>query len=44
VLSLEGLIHAKRAAGRPKDLAHLVELEALLEMEQQRKAESSDDL
>lgn len=29
VLSLEGLIRAKRAAGRPKDLDHLPELEAL---------------
>lgn len=29
VLGLEGLLKAKRAAGRPKDLAHLRELEAL---------------
>lgn len=32
VLSLEGLILAKRAAGRPKDLLVLPELEALLEL------------
>jgi hypothetical protein len=31
VLSLEGLILAKRASGRPKDLIALPELEALLE-------------
>jgi hypothetical protein len=30
-LSLPGLIRAKRAAGREKDLAALVELESLLE-------------
>jgi predicted nucleotidyltransferase len=29
VLSLQGLIKAKRAAGRPKDLEALLELEAL---------------
>ncbi|HUY14741.1 MAG TPA: hypothetical protein VMX16_14105 [Terriglobia bacterium] len=33
VLSVEGLVRAKRAAGRPKDLLVLPELEALLEME-----------
>jgi predicted nucleotidyltransferase len=32
VLSLEGLIKSKRAAGRPKDLKLLPELEALLEL------------
>lgn len=32
VLSLEGLLKAKRAAGRPKDLAGIKELEALLEL------------
>jgi predicted nucleotidyltransferase len=32
VLTLEGLIAAKRAAGRPRDLEHLLELEALLEL------------
>jgi predicted nucleotidyltransferase len=32
VLSLVGLIKAKRAAGRPKDLAQLPELEALLQL------------
>jgi hypothetical protein len=31
VLSLEGLISSKRAAGRPKDLLTLPELEALRE-------------
>ncbi len=44
VVSLEGLIRAKRTAGRPKDLLHLVELEALLEMEQQRKTGTADGL
>ncbi|MFQ5856748.1 MAG: nucleotidyltransferase [Anaerolineae bacterium] len=32
VLTLEGLIAAKQAAGRPRDLEHLLELEALLEL------------
>lgn len=32
ILSIEGLIKAKKAAGRPKDVAHLKELEALLEL------------
>ena len=32
ILSLEGLIDAKKAAGRPKDLLHLKELEALQEI------------
>lgn len=32
VLTLEGLIMAKRAAGRPRDWEHLLELEALLEL------------
>jgi predicted nucleotidyltransferase len=32
VLSLEGLIQNKKATGRPKDLAHLKELEAIREM------------
>lgn len=32
VLSLEGLIRSKRAAGRPKDLLVLAELEALREL------------
>lgn len=31
VVTLEGLIHLKRAAGRPKDLEVLAELETLLE-------------
>ena len=39
-LSLEALITSKRAAGRPKDLAVLPELEALLEA--QRLADSED--
>lgn len=38
VLSLEKLIAAKRAAGRPKDLLALVELEAILE--HRRESES----
>jgi len=37
VLSLEGLIRAKRKAGRPKDLLVLPELEALLEMQKKQK-------
>ncbi|HEV2348700.1 MAG TPA: hypothetical protein VG028_02530 [Terriglobia bacterium] len=43
VLSLEGLIAAKRAAGRPRDLAVLPELEALHELEtlQFEKADES---
>ena len=39
VLTLEGLIAAKRATGRPRDQEHLLELEALLEL---RKRTSSD--
>lgn len=43
VLSLDGLIAAKRAAGRPRDLAVLPELEALRELEtlQFEKADES---
>jgi hypothetical protein len=37
-LSLERLIHVKRAAGRPKDLEVIAELEAILE-EQKAKGE-----
>ena len=33
VLSLEGLIRSKEAAGRPKDQVYLAELEALLELQ-----------
>jgi len=36
-LGLEGLIHVKRAAGRPKDLEAIAELEAILE--ERRRAE-----
>lgn len=36
VLTLEGLIRAKRAAGRPKDLRALHELEALETLKQKR--------
>jgi predicted nucleotidyltransferase len=32
VLTLEALIAAKRATGRPKDREHLIELEALREL------------
>jgi predicted nucleotidyltransferase len=39
VLSLSGLIHAKRAAGRPKDLQAIPELEHLLEIEELRGKE-----
>ena len=35
VLTLEALIRAKRAAGRPRDLEHVVELEALRELREQ---------
>ncbi|MFQ5593411.1 MAG: nucleotidyltransferase [Anaerolineae bacterium] len=37
VLTLESLIAAKRAAGRPRDLEHLLELEALLELRRQER-------
>lgn len=37
VLTLEGLITAKRAAGRPKDMLVLPELEALREVDQEGK-------
>ena len=37
VLGLEGLIIAKRTAGRTKDLAHLPELEALLEADEEAR-------
>jgi len=36
---LSQLIHVKRAAGRPKDLEAIAELQAILE-EKQRKSES----
>lgn len=39
VLTLEGLIRAKRAAGRPKDLHALYELEALLALKQKGEGE-----
>ncbi|MGH7675681.1 MAG: hypothetical protein ACREMV_10455 [Gemmatimonadales bacterium] len=35
-LGLRGLIRAKRAVGRPRDLTQLPELEALLELERRR--------
>lgn len=37
VLSLEGLIKARRATGRQRDVLSIPELEALLEMEQERE-------
>lgn len=37
VLGLDALIRAKRAAGRPRDLEHLVELEALRAMNTSRR-------
>ncbi len=37
VVSLEQLIHLKRAAGRPKDLEVVAELEVLLEEKRQRE-------
>jgi predicted nucleotidyltransferase len=39
ILSLEGLIRAKRAAGRPKDRQALPELEHLLEIQRLQKDE-----
>lgn len=39
-LSLDRLIHVKRAARRPKDLEAIAELKLLLEEEQQRNAQS----
>lgn len=43
VLTLEGLIKAKRAAGRPRDYEHLIELEALLELREQRRHDPESD-
>lgn len=42
VLSLEKLIAAKRAAGRPKDLLALVELEAILEHRRASESGAAD--
>lgn len=39
VLSLSALIRAKRAAGRKRDLEHLIELEAMQELRAKKKAE-----
>lgn len=38
VLTLEGLIKTKKASRRPKDLMHLKELEAILEIRKQNKS------
>lgn len=43
ILSLDKLIVAKRIAGRPKDLAMLPELEAILEYEKVNKTYSEND-
>ncbi len=43
VLSLEKLIAAKRAAGRPKDLLALVELEAILEHRRATESKSPEN-
>lgn len=43
VISLEKLIAAKRAAGRPKDLAVLPELEAILEHQTRNETNDSDE-
>jgi predicted nucleotidyltransferase len=42
IISLEGLIDAKRAAGRVKDLLVLPELEALLELQNEEKEEAGN--
>lgn len=41
VLTLEGLIASKRAAGRPRDLAVIPELEALRELETLKSADAT---
>ena len=43
ILGIEGLIKAKRALKRPKDLADLIELEALLELRNAATAERSSE-
>jgi predicted nucleotidyltransferase len=43
VIALEKLIAAKRAAGRPKDLLALVELEAILESRQMFEDKATDE-
>ena len=43
VISLKGLIAAKRAAGRPKDLAALPELEAILEHQTRNETNDLDE-
>lgn len=40
-LRLESLIASKRAVGRPKDLEHLIELDALLKLRAREKGSSS---
>lgn len=43
VLTLEGLITAKRATGRPRDQEHLLELEALLELSHEHSEPRSQE-
>jgi hypothetical protein len=43
VITLEGLIRTKRAAGRPKDLRALYELEALHTLRGENKREDEDE-
>lgn len=43
VLRLEALIEAKKAAGRPRDIEHLHELEALLDLSRRHPPESTRD-
>ena len=43
MISLKGLIAAKRAAGRPKDLAALPELEAILEHQTRNETNDLDE-
>jgi predicted nucleotidyltransferase len=40
VLSIEGLIKAKKAAGRPKDIAHIKELEVIRAKKQEIRSKS----
>ena len=43
-LSLEGLLKAKRATGRPKDIDQIPELEALIELTEARRSRGGGEL